>query len=154
MFSRLARSSSRCGLPRSCRKKTNKLFIRSSRAGSGGDELYGEAGNDTLNAGSGGNTLLDGGSGDDVYYSGVGESTMRDESGNDRYHLQRMTFGTAGSVTRIDDRDGKGSVWLNGQLVRGEDLRIVSDTVRQTADGNYTLTKTDNTLYITMESYP
>ena len=114
------------------------------------DELYGEAGNDTLNAGSWGNTLLDGGSGDDVYYSGVGESTMRDESGNDRYHLQRMTFGTAGSVTRIDDRDGKGSVWLNGQLVRGEDLRIVSDTVRQTADGGYTLTKAGSTLYVTM----
>ncbi|AVD70219.1 hypothetical protein CAY53_00925 [Desulfobulbus oralis] len=75
---------------------------------------------------------------------------MRDESGNDRYHLQRMTFGTAGSVTRIDDRDGKGSVWLNGQLVRGEDLRIVSDTVRQTADGGYTLTKAGNTLYVTM----
>ena len=71
--------------------KNDRLFgeagddILDATQGKGGNRLYGGAGNDILFAGS--NDFLSGGDGNDILYAGKGGSTLYGDSGTDKFYL-------------------------------------------------------------------
>ncbi len=136
--------------------------------GSGGDQLYGEAGDDELHAGVGsgdirggtGNDLLYGssdadalfgGMDNDLYYSSAGNDTLTDAGGNDRYHLRRIDFTDAGSLTTIQDTDGNGSLWLDGVQIDGTGVQKTGDASWEAISGGYSLVLSGGDLTLTID---
>jgi Ca2+-binding RTX toxin-like protein len=76
--------------------------------GSGADMLFGQSGNDILN-GKGGNDLLFGGDGNDVMDGGTGDDQLFGGAGNDR-----MVWNPGGGTDLFEGGDGTDTAEVNG----------------------------------------
>jgi Ca2+-binding RTX toxin-like protein len=108
------------------------------------DFMLGGAQSSYLNGGAGDDVLV-GMSGGDVLVGGADDDTLVGGTGNDRYE-----FKSGDGTDTIIDSDGKGSIYIDGQLIaygfhqQGDDA-----TVFHSQDGKYTFTQSGNDLVIT-----
>jgi len=121
-----------------------------NREGSGdSDHLYGMAGNDTLSGGGGADYLeggiddddlnggdgadtLDGGNGDDQLAGGTGNDWLQGGAGSDRY-----TYRNGDGLDVIDDRDGAGSILLDGRPLTLDEAEKTGFDLWRSADKQY-----------------
>ncbi len=118
-------------------------------AGSDGSFLYGHGGSDWLYGGAGDDEIR-GGSHADYYFSSGGKDLMSDDSGEDAYSIFSSDFLAPGSLTRIVDGDGLGSVWIDGVQLEGSALTATSATTWSAKSGAYTLTLSGPYLWIAL----
>ncbi len=117
--------------------KNDRLFgeagddILDATVGKGGNRLYGGAGNDTLFAGT--NDFLSGGDGDDKLFAGKGGNTLYGGAGADKFYL------TSGGLPTTANTIGDFEVGIDKMLILG--VSGVSDfsKVTLTAKGADTL---------------
>jgi hypothetical protein len=108
------------------------------------DFMLGGPQSSNLNGGAGDDVLI-GLSSNDSLIGDVGDDVLVGGAGNDRYE-----FKSGDGADTIIDSDGKGSIYIDGQLIahgfhqQGDDA-----TIFHSQDGKYTLTQSGNDLVIT-----
>ena len=142
--------------------------------GNGNDTIYGGGGKDYLLGGDGNDTVygdyqinelshigaddyLDGGDGDDQLFGGLGDDILiagkgRDVlnggQGDDVYIFNREDL-TENDTNIIIDKDGKGSIMIDGVLLENHAWKAISENIWQAE--NLTLQKTGNDLEISFQ---
>ncbi|MBQ9620135.1 MAG: hypothetical protein IJR44_06550, partial [Neisseriaceae bacterium] len=120
----------------------------------GNDILFGDdnrnneiSGNDYLNGGDGDDQLF-GGLGDDILIAGKGRDILNGGQGDDVYIFNREDL-TENDINTIIDKDGKGTIMIDGVLLENHIWKAISENIWQAE--NLTLQKTGNDLEISFQ---
>ncbi|MBR0212261.1 MAG: hypothetical protein IJQ55_01520, partial [Alphaproteobacteria bacterium] len=124
--------------------------------GDGNDTVYGDyqinelshiGADDYLDGGDGDDQLF-GGLGDDILIAGKGRDILNGGQGEDLYIFNREDL-TENDINTIIDKDGKGSIMIDGVLLENHAWKAISENILQSE--NLTLQKTGNDLEISFQ---